>query len=75
MLINSQNTQTENSSEILLRKKHLITDALEQRLQSEHNIDTEFLIHACSILPWNYNYEIPKTIDKILTCKTSQNFS
>ena len=42
---------------------------LEQRLDIEHSIDISMLTKACGILPWNYNYEVPKTIDKILTCK------
>ena len=41
----------------------------EKRLLNEHSIDIDTLVLACSILPWNYNYEVPKTIDKILTCK------
>ena len=45
---------------------------LEQRLKKEHSIPIDQLIAACSILPWNYNYEIPKTIDKMLTCKKAQ---
>lgn len=45
---------------------------LEKRLRNEHNIDTEHLSKACQILPWNYNYEVPKTIDKILTAKRAR---
>jgi 2-(3-amino-3-carboxypropyl)histidine synthase len=37
-----------------------------------HKIDCEALIKACGILPWNYSYEVPKTIDKILTTKNSE---
>ena len=52
-----------------LWKANQLTAALEERLKSEHGIDPDQLSRACSILPWNYNYEVPKTIDKILTCK------
>lgn len=45
---------------------------LEKRLVTEHSIDIDSLVKACSILPWNYNYEVPKTIDKVLTCKKTK---
>jgi hypothetical protein len=53
----------------ILWKKHSLSQVLENKLKADHNIDAKQLTRACSILPWNYNYEIPKTIDKILTCK------
>ena len=40
----------------------------------DHSIDMAALHKACSILPWNYNYEVPKTIDKILVCKKKEGF-
>ena len=52
-----------------LWKKHSLNAILEKKLREEHSIDIEQLVLACSILPWNYNYEVPKTIDKVLTCK------
>lgn len=48
---------------------------LEQRLIKEHGLDVDSLTKACSILPWNYNYEVPKTIDKILTCRKKKGHS
>ena len=57
-----------------LWKKHSLSDLLEQRLKAEHGVDIEQLVKACSILPWNYNYEVPKTIDKILTCKKQKSY-
>jgi len=45
---------------------------MEQRLREEHGVDAEQLRVACSILPWNYNYEVPKTVDKILTSKKTR---
>ena len=56
-----------------LWKKHSLSQVLENKLKADHGIDAEHLTRACSILPWNYNYEIPKTIDKILTCKKKAN--
>ena len=55
----------------MLWKRHSLNAALETRLRDVHKIDCEALIKACSILPWNYSYEVPKTIDKILTTKNS----
>jgi hypothetical protein len=57
----------------ILWKKHSLSQVLENKLKADHGIDAEQLTRACSILPWNYNYEIPKTIDKILTCKKKEN--
>ena len=48
---------------------------LENRLKTEHGIEIDSLVKACSILPWNYNYEVPKTIDKILTCKKQKQYT
>jgi len=42
---------------------------IEQRLQNDYKIDLDLFKHACSVLPQNYNYEIPKTLDKILAWK------
>lgn len=53
--------------EQILWKRHSLSSELEKRLRDTHEIDIEGLIKACGILPWNYNYEIPKTIDKIMT--------
>jgi 2-(3-amino-3-carboxypropyl)histidine synthase len=71
-MVHQQTMSELQEQQDVLWKKHSLNAALEQRLKTEHSIDCESLMKACSILPWNYNYEVPKTIDKILTCKKQQ---
>ena len=55
-------------------KVNPISADVKKRLTDDHGIDLDTLSKACSILPWNYNYEIPKTIDKILMSKKKGGF-
>jgi hypothetical protein len=46
-----------------------IVSQFDSKLKQDFNLDVDLLNRACKVLPQNYNYEIHKTILKILQAK------
>ncbi len=47
-----------------------MTNQFETKLKTDFGIDLDRLAQACSVLPQNYNFEINKTLCRILESKT-----
>ena len=46
----------------------------ETKLKEDFGVDTDLLNRACQVLPQNYNYEIHKTVLKILQARTGPHY-